>query len=859
MARPEKIAEQRVLTEVSPSETTRTRVIAEKPKGATKERLVFEQKSYPKPEQIERTRIIIEPKEEFISSMLQEILNGRPPTTAQITEALNRAAIFLEHRTRPITLVQQQVLADTVRFLRSFATFLERKNQGDHLQKFIYYLMLIAKETQELVALKRKQQKRHPEESKDRVKELGEMAMERARPLGAAFLRILSLSFFNSKFRMLLLEIINLIQAMFIDYMKTKKVRPTEVTPTTPLPTSTVTTVTTTTPGPAKVTYKTIPVPTQPWVVQEPIEGSKLPKMVVSREGEAPTGQKTFYRPPIVSYQQVIYSEENTMQIPSVKEETQKRGPSQNTVTTVTFSTTEETKKKQTVTHQEEASQSAKTKLLTQKFVQLLCGFAKDPKYQEGVITLFNLMDEISDYIKQNLAVEEKVKEYATLQKAAKEARIFLEQFTSDRTLKPTVKDFWCVYEDFQSDSRLKEWVCELRDFVELLLKRPNELNEEVAYERAKDFVDRGRALFNDYKLREDVKRILLDLRSLVEGIRGDADVAAVRENIRLLMDDFVYTDKKGERRLNTRLIFDMRTVLVPLILDQMHHVPLPTIEVESRDMAYRLEDIYFDMTEILPENVFVTTSTTANVNLKELGLTLPVTSVTVHIKYIKAKIRRIRFWFKRKRILKFEDSGLLDVKLGGTGAELLMIFEVRDVFTDAAPHFHVSNIDFRIDKVKIRFHDDVKYRRIYNMGTKLGKKRIKKMIERQFEAKMRENATKLETVINGVLNQIPRIRLLPKKQLKEDELETGNIPDRLKIAKEKAIAAAEDAHIKREERRLKHLAKQERLHREREALTAKESQYSYITERPLPTPMSKVPKSQEYEISGGKVIYETK
>jgi hypothetical protein len=71
-------------------------------------------------------------------------------------------------------------------------------------------------------------------------------------------------------------------------------------------------------------------------------------------------------------------------------------------------------------------------------------------------------------------------------------------------------------------------------------------------------------------------------------------------------------------------------------------------------------------MTEILPENVFITTSTTANVNLRELGFTLPVTSVTVHIKYIKAKIRKVRFWFKRKRVPKIEDRGTLDVKLGG-------------------------------------------------------------------------------------------------------------------------------------------------------------------------------------------------
>jgi hypothetical protein len=49
---------------------------------------------------------------------------------------------------------------------------------------------------------------------------------------------------------------------------------------------------------------------------------------------------------------------------------------------------------------------------------------------------------------------------------------------------------------------------------------------------------------------------------------------------------------------------------------------------------------------------------------------------------------------------------------MSGNGAELLIAFEVRNVFGEAAaPQFHVSNIDFRIDKINIRFHDDVKYR----------------------------------------------------------------------------------------------------------------------------------------------------
>jgi hypothetical protein len=61
---------------------------------------------------------------------------------------------------------------------------------------------------------------------------------------------------------------------------------------------------------------------------------------------------------------------------------------------------------------------------LAQKLVQLLRGFAEDPKYQEGVTTLLELMDGVSSYLKKTMVKsEKKAKEYTTLQKAVKEAR----------------------------------------------------------------------------------------------------------------------------------------------------------------------------------------------------------------------------------------------------------------------------------------------------------------------------------------------------------------------------------------------------------------------------------------------------
>lgn len=66
-------------------------------------------------------------------------------------------------------------------------------------------------------------------------------------------------------------------------------------------------------------------------------------------------------------------------------------------------------------------------------------------------------------------------------------------------------------------EHRLKEWCCEWRDFVELMLKKPQELKEEVAYERMKNLINRGRTLFKDFQHRENVKRFSSTLSLFVQ------------------------------------------------------------------------------------------------------------------------------------------------------------------------------------------------------------------------------------------------------------------------------------------------------------------------------------------------------
>jgi hypothetical protein len=75
-------------------------------------------------------------------------------------------------------------------------------------------------------------------------------------------------------------------------------------------------------------------------VVHEPIESSKLSKVVTPKEAEAPTGQKTIYRPPIVTYQQTFTSsDEGEKRAPKAAEGPQKSSTSSSPPHAVTKTT----------------------------------------------------------------------------------------------------------------------------------------------------------------------------------------------------------------------------------------------------------------------------------------------------------------------------------------------------------------------------------------------------------------------------------------------------------------------------------------------------------------------------------------
>jgi len=74
--------------------------------------------------------------------------------------------------------------------------------------------------------------------------------------------------------------------------------------------------------------------------------------------------------------------------------------------------------------------------------------------------------------------------------------------------------------------------------------------------------------------------------------------------------EGITYIDSKGTKRLDMDTLSKLRSVLLPIIVEQLHYVPIPVVEGENEDVAYRMEDMVISVYDLLPEHIFIDTET---------------------------------------------------------------------------------------------------------------------------------------------------------------------------------------------------------------------------------------------------------
>jgi hypothetical protein len=200
-----------------------------------------------------------------------------------------------------------------------------------------------------------------------------------------------------------------------------------------------------------------------------------------------------------------------------------------------------------------------------------------------------------------------------TLSQAAAEGKDVLSKFANMAVLNSLVHNLRMLITDLQQDEEATVVLSKIKRYIERTLDEPQLLDAAWHRQKASRLLDRLGTVGERYRNHAALNGALADWRTLLDDIGRDQQLNQFAMAVRQWTEDLTYADDKGQRHLNTAVLTQLRDVFVPLLIEQLHYIPIPIIQGSNARYDWTFENIVFSAYDILPEHIFLDTETHTN------------------------------------------------------------------------------------------------------------------------------------------------------------------------------------------------------------------------------------------------------
>jgi len=395
-------------------------------------------------------------------------------------------------------------------------------------------------------------------------------------------------------------------------------------------------------------------------------------------------------------------------------------------------------------------------RLINERWRSLLRKLARDKNFHRASISLLDLWEELKEHSSMlSLQVEEKageLKEKRSIRSMMQETFDILSKWTGRESLDQFLADLDRLFDRVKNDEELNNHINRFKEYITEVLENPILLENEAYVRRLEKLINRQIEILSNLSNEREVKKVLNDASTLISKITNDPSTNRLVQDFQRLTTDAMY-DKHGNFSLSVtaETLQSIKSVIVPVLVQQLDRVPLPQVEGSNETYDYILDNLILNGREILPEHVSLDFRTHMDVNLKDLSQKdVAVALLTMTFRNFHTHLRDVLFAFRRKVVPKMNDEGIMDVDL--EGSEVRIEWELR-VPQGNGPLFflvHSVHVNLGSSKIKVR---DTKHDFFYNMLSSLFSGQIK----RSFEDAITKNMFVAMENINDQLNTLVR------------------------------------------------------------------------------------------------------
>lgn len=306
------------------------------------------------------------------------------------------------------------------------------------------------------------------------------------------------------------------------------------------------------------------------------------------------------------------------------------------------------------------------------------------------------------------------------------------------------------------NNAAINTYFNDVGDFLKQFMNSNYQSIETVDQSRVRQLDElllRGDSLFLSFTNHYVIYRMMCEGIDILNAIKSDPLRKKLVDDTRIFVRDFIVYDAYGRASLNEEVVSQMRTLLLPLLKEQLYYIPIPRLEGTSEKLDFWVENLVFATGDILPENLRFDLNHSTMVDRTNMAIPASVTRIYLTLDNVKTNMKNVRFWYRKKTTPKITDEGFADVALGGRGIRIKLVILAN--FSSPQP-FKTESVKVDCDKLRIKIHDS-HHDFLYAVVLAFFKGRIKREMETKAEASVRSAFDKMNTQLNRLVMANPQ------------------------------------------------------------------------------------------------------
>ena len=361
---------------------------------------------------------------------------------------------------------------------------------------------------------------------------------------------------------------------------------------------------------------------------------------------------------------------------------------------------------------------------------------------------------------------------------------------TTGVSLTPLVSNLRKVRQEARTDYELRDFLGDWRAY----LKRCTSAADSQRYLDSDEYMRRGEFLLKrteayfspSGQYRSHLDEAFDAFNDYIDGLKSDKLTRDLGRHVNKLVREDLIGIGRGEplslrsmltssALLRPDLLNDVRYHILPRILQSMHAIPLPRIEVVSGGTVLVIEDLIIPSEALVPLQMEILTSSHVTMNPKSRLFRRSATpapapsarvegvqgGVQLKLSSIAGQVRNVRFTMDRHEGWpRFSDQGLADLRIGGRGLSILIDLATHpaseitgrsDLRSSVLPAALIAHhVRVRIDKLSLNLHDSL-HDSMYRVFSPI----VSSVVKRNMERAIRDQILNVVDSVDGLLERL--------------------------------------------------------------------------------------------------------